>query len=53
MRQAYKKFVETIVELVGSGVPTEELHELAVEVYRLFGAHEEKFDENNRVSEKK
>ncbi|CAM8905303.1 unnamed protein product [Rhodiola kirilowii] len=53
LRQAYKKFVEAVGELVGGGVPTEEFHELAVTVYHLFGVPEEKFEADKKTSEKK
>ncbi|CAM8907106.1 unnamed protein product [Rhodiola kirilowii] len=53
LRQAYKKFVEAVGELVGGGVPTEEFHELAVTVYHLFGVPEEKFEADKKISEKK
>lgn len=50
MRQAYKQFIGGVVELIDGEVPSEEFREVALTVYRLFGAlgEEEDVDRNFR-----
>lgn len=37
MRQAYKEFIGSVVELIDGEVPSEEFREVALTVYHLFG----------------
>lgn len=41
VRQAYKQFIGAVVELIDGEVHPEELREVALAVYRLFGTPEE------------
>ncbi|KAK9116484.1 hypothetical protein Sjap_015431 [Stephania japonica] len=52
VRQAYKRFVSAVVELVDGEVASEEFREVAKRVYDLFGSVEEVLDES-RLAEKK
>ncbi|KAE9599497.1 putative DNA helicase [Lupinus albus] len=44
VRQAYKQFIGTVVELTDGEMRSEEFHELALTVYRLFGRPMEEED---------
>ncbi|KAI3673352.1 hypothetical protein L6452_39470 [Arctium lappa] len=53
VRQAYRQFVGAVVELIDGEVINEEFKEVALTVYRLFGARGEEEEENRRIIEKK
>lgn len=46
VRQAYKQFIAGVVGLVDREVPSEELGEVALTIYRLFGEQKEENDLN-------
>ena len=44
VRQTYKQFIGAVVELLNGEVVSEELHQVALAVYRLFGAESDAAD---------
>ncbi|KAF5933941.1 hypothetical protein HYC85_030112 [Camellia sinensis] len=53
VRQAYKEFVGAVLELIGGEVLSEEFHEVALMVYRLFAKPVEEDEDDRRIAEKK
>ncbi|KAG6687042.1 hypothetical protein I3842_11G050800 [Carya illinoinensis] len=53
VRQAYKQFIVAVVELIDGEMPSEEFHEVAVAVYRLFGVPVEEDSVDRNIVEKK
>lgn len=54
VRQAYRLFIGTVVELIDREVVSEELHEVGLAVYSLFAKPaEEEEDENKFIALKK
>lgn len=57
MRQAYKQFIGAVVDLVDGEMRSEEFHDVALTVYRLFSRPVEEEEEDNSsdrvVSDKK
>lgn len=57
MRQAYKQFIGAVVDLVDGEMRSEEFHDVALTVYRLFSRPMEEEEEDNSsdrvVSDKK
>lgn len=54
MRQAYKQFIGAVVGLIDGEMRSEEFHEVALTVYRLFGRPMEEEDYIDRIiSDKK
>lgn len=53
VRQAYKQFIAAIVELIDGEMPSEEFHEVALAVYRLFGMLVEEDSVDRDVTDKK
>lgn len=53
VRQAYRQFVGAVVELIDGVVINDEFKEVALAVYRLFGAHGEEEEENRSIIAKK
>ncbi|CAN4100374.1 unnamed protein product [Withania somnifera] len=53
LRQAYKQFVSTVVELMKGEILSEEFREVAFSVYRLFSGPMVECEEHRSISEKK
>ena len=53
VRQAYKGFLGSVVEVIDGEVSSEEFREVAKKVYDLFGGSGEENDNNRRFADKK